>query len=76
MDISQVVIKQMQDKNKSLRPEMKFLRMDLMKMDFEENTFNVVIDKGTLDAIMADGSDEIREQAERYLCVSGIGDFL
>jgi len=84
VDISAVVIRQMTDRNKSKRPNMHFLQMDLLKMSFEDNTFDSVIDKGTLDAIMADDSTgttekvtaiiaEIRrvlKNSGRYICVS------
>lgn len=59
IDISDVVIRQMIDKNQSKRPDMKFLKRDVKKMDFEDGEFGVVFDKGTLDALMVDDSDAI-----------------
>ena len=84
VDISAVVIRQMTDRNKSKRPTMHFLQMDLLKMNFADNSFDCVIDKGTLDAIMTDDSTstiekitamiaEIRRVLKnngRYICVS------
>jgi len=48
IDISDVVIEKM----KKQFPDMKWISMDATKMDFENNSFDCVIDKGTLDAIM------------------------
>ena len=84
VDISAVVIRQMTDRNKSKRPTMQFVQMDLLKMNFTDNNFDCVIDKGTLDAIMTDSSEstiekvttmvsEIRRVLKnngRYICVS------
>ena len=52
IDISDVVISKMQKQF----PNMKWMEMDATKMDFEDNTFDCSIDKGTLDAIMC-GND-------------------
>ena len=52
IDISDVVIGKMQKQF----PEMKWIVMDATKMDFEDNSFDCAIDKGTLDAIMC-GND-------------------
>jgi ubiquinone/menaquinone biosynthesis C-methylase UbiE len=52
IDISDVVI----DKMKKQFPDMKWLEMDATKMNFEDNSFDCSIDKGTLDAIMC-GND-------------------
>ena len=84
VDISAVVIRQMTDRNKSKRPNMQFLQMDLLKMNFADNSFDCVIDKGTLDAIMTDDTAntiekvttmiaEIRRVLKnngRYICVT------
>jgi len=52
IDISQVVIKQMQEKYKEKGPDFKYLHMDVRAMDFEAGSFDSVIDKGTLDSIL------------------------
>ena len=52
IDISDVVI----DKMKKQFPDMEWLEMDATKMNFEDNSFDCSIDKGTLDAIMC-GND-------------------
>lgn len=40
------------------RPEMIFKQMDALNMEFEENEFSVVLDKGTLDALVSDDTEE------------------
>ena len=52
IDISDIVIQKM----KKQYPEMEWQEMDATKMKFEDNYFDCVIDKGTLDAIMC-GND-------------------
>ena len=54
IDISDIVIKKMKEQY----PEMDWLEMDATKMTFEDNLFDCVIDKGTLDAIMC-GNDPL-----------------
>lgn len=51
IDISGVVIDQMKQRNED-RPLMKWLQMDALDLEFEENSFDVVLDKSTLDAIL------------------------
>jgi len=52
IDISNVVVKQMQDKLKEKYPSLKYLQMDCRQMAFEAGSFDAVIDKGTLDSIL------------------------
>lgn len=84
IDISATVIKQMKAKYQKDRPSMSFEKMDLLEMSFDGEDFTVVLDKGTLDAIMVDSSDETDEKVNtmfseisrvlkfggRYICVS------
>ena len=51
MDISSVVIEQMRKRNEQ-RPEMRWITMDAMEMTYEAETFDCVIDKSTIDAIL------------------------
>jgi len=51
IDISQVVIKAMQDKYRD-KQTMRFLHMDTRNLEFDEATFDAVIDKGTLDSLL------------------------
>ncbi|XP_075567158.1 eEF1A lysine and N-terminal methyltransferase isoform X2 [Pelecanus crispus] len=54
IDISDMVIRQMQERSRSKRPKMSYLQMDMLQMDFPDAHFQVVLDKGTLDAILTD----------------------
>ena len=56
-DISESVIEQMAERNKDSRPNMKWLVMDITDMsEFESNYFDLIIDKGTMDALLC-GND-------------------
>ncbi|XP_060602078.1 eEF1A lysine and N-terminal methyltransferase-like [Ruditapes philippinarum] len=84
IDISDTVIRQMVDKNQQQRPDMKFLKMDVLNMEFADNEFTVALDKGTLDALMVDSSEKVVHDVEqmfneidrvlklmgRYICIS------
>lgn len=50
IDISSIVINQMKEKYKNNQNQ-HFLQMDCAKLDFSDLSFDVVFDKGTLDAI-------------------------
>ncbi|CAH2105057.1 unnamed protein product [Euphydryas editha] len=65
IDVSEVVIKQMKAIN-SHRTTMKFLYMDALNTTFDNDQFNVVLDKGTLDALMPDDSKETNERIDKY----------
>ena len=60
IDLSNQVIEQMQRQNKRDRPDLKFETMDATKMTYNESSFGVVLDKGTLDAMMTDDSNEVK----------------
>lgn len=66
IDISEVVIKQMKELNKNKRPVMKFLQMDATSMSFLNEDFTVVLDKGTLDALMTDENQETISTVTKY----------
>ncbi|XP_026468602.1 methyltransferase-like protein 13 [Ctenocephalides felis] len=84
IDISKVVIRQMQDINKIKRPELKYIQMDALNMTFDSESFSVILDKGTLDALMPENSPEtiacidklfseisrVLKVGGRYVCVS------
>ncbi|XP_060630351.2 eEF1A lysine and N-terminal methyltransferase [Anolis sagrei] len=84
VDISELVIKQMQERSVHLRPKMTYMVMDVLQMDFPDGHFQVVLDKGTLDALLTDAEEISLRRAERmfaeigrvlrfggrYLCVS------
>lgn len=56
----------MNEINKTNRPDMKYIHMDATCMTFDEAQFSVVLDKGTLDALMTDDSDEVGEIVAKY----------
>lgn len=66
IDISPVAIKKMIEMNGKDRSDMKFIQMDATAMSFEDDSFSVVFDKGTLDALMTDNSEEVRQTVEKY----------
>lgn len=70
IDISQVAIKQMKALNKSTRPDLSFEQMDATNMTFPDESFNVVLDKGTLDALMPDNKEETVKTINKYFTVS------
>lgn len=83
IDFSDMVIQSMAIRN-ALREEMRWLVMDMTAMSFEGSSFDVVFDKGGLDALMAHDSAEVKSKANdmfadiaritrpggRYLCVT------
>ncbi|XP_040421069.1 eEF1A lysine and N-terminal methyltransferase [Cygnus olor] len=84
IDISDAVICQMQERSASKRPKMSYVLMDMLQMDFPDARFQVVLDKGTLDAILTDDEEATLSKVDRmfaevsrvlqiggrYLCVS------
>ncbi|ESO86417.1 hypothetical protein LOTGIDRAFT_129263 [Lottia gigantea] len=89
IDISDVVIRQMTDKNRT-RTEMSFVKMDVTEMPLEEGEFSVVLDKGTLDALMVNTDNEVVLTVDkmfseiqrvlklggRYICISLLQDHI
>ncbi|CAD6206589.1 GSCOCG00010061001-RA-CDS [Cotesia congregata] len=66
IDISKVVIDQMKEQNKLKRPDLVFERMDAIEMTYSNDTFSVVIDKGTLDALMSNNDEETSSKIDKY----------
>lgn len=72
------------DLNLKQRPDMKFIQMDVMNTTFHDEQFNVILDKGTLDALMPNNDVETIVQIDkmfyeinrtlksggRYICIS------
>ena len=52
MDISNVCIQQMADRNKKTRPSMKFDVMDCRDLKYQNEQFDLIIDKSTIDALL------------------------
>lgn len=65
IDFSNNVIKKMKKRNKK-RGEMNWVVMDVFEMTFEKESFDAIIDKGTLDAIYPEEKKENREKIEKY----------
>lgn len=78
IDISPIVIRQMLSQNEKDRPNLKYLQMDALNTTFDNEQFNVVLDKGTLDALMPnDNPDTVTtitkyfEEIKRVLKIGG-----
>jgi ubiquinone/menaquinone biosynthesis C-methylase UbiE len=65
IDISEIVIKQMSQYQR-IRPSLKYLVGNVTKMEFDKDSFSVVLDKGTLDALMTDESNETINVVKKY----------
>ncbi|XP_075214630.1 eEF1A lysine and N-terminal methyltransferase homolog isoform X2 [Lycorma delicatula] len=68
IDISNVAIKQMQRKCKK-RTGLVFKQMDVQKLLFEDSKFSVILDKGTLDALMPDSEEKTRKTVDNMFQV-------
>ncbi|XP_015918789.2 eEF1A lysine and N-terminal methyltransferase [Parasteatoda tepidariorum] len=68
IDISAPVINQMQERYGKDRSKMQFEVMDVMNMKYENETFAVVLDKGTLDALMFDDTQQTHEKIGKMFC--------
>eukprot|EP00062_Callorhinchus_milii_P010839 gi/632956140/ref/XP_007893811.1/ PREDICTED: methyltransferase-like protein 13 [Callorhinchus milii] len=71
IDISEVVINQMKERNATRRPKMAFIKMDMMQTEFADAQFQVVLDKGTLDAIMTDESNGTLNNVDKMFAEIG-----
>jgi len=67
VDFSKVAIKHMLTSNLRARPKMKWAVMDMTKTTFGDGSFDVVFDKGSIDALMSESSDESQAVGSRYL---------
>ncbi|XP_014253438.1 methyltransferase-like protein 13 [Cimex lectularius] len=66
IDISKTAIMHMKIANYLDRPNLVFEEMDALNMTFENENFNVVLDKGTLDALMPDENSTTYENITKY----------
>ncbi|KAF8817463.1 S-adenosyl-L-methionine-dependent methyltransferase [Phlegmacium glaucopus] len=57
VDYSAVLIEQMRKRHGQVRPEMEWHEMDVRDLSFEADSFDVAIDKGTMDAMMTAKGD-------------------
>jgi RAT1-interacting protein len=67
IDFSEVVIAQMSRQF----PEMVWKVMDIRYLEYEDNTFDIILDKGTLDALTCGGDVEgnMRKACKEYIRV-------
>lgn len=66
IDISKVAIDLMNSQKNQSRPGLKYIQMDALNTSFENEMFNVIIDKGTLDALMPNKEPETLEKVNQY----------
>lgn len=75
IDISEVVIGQMRSRYREM-DRMEWIKMDVMKMDFPDNSFDLVIDKGTIDSLLCGANSfhnvyQMNKQISRVLKKGG-----
>ncbi|KAI4498610.1 hypothetical protein M0802_006316 [Mischocyttarus mexicanus] len=66
IDVSEVVIKQMRNINKNDRPDLIYEQMDATQMTYSNDKFSVILDKGTLDALMPNANKETISVIDKY----------
>lgn len=59
----------MQDINNATRPDLVYEHMDATQMIFPDEKFSVVLDKGTLDALMPDSKEVTVSTVDKYFKV-------
>lgn len=69
IDVSNVVVKRMQQKYAKNRPGLRYLRMDALQTEFESESFTTIFDKGTLDALFPDNTEESLSRITRLFDV-------
>eukprot|EP00747_Dinoflagellata_sp_TGD_P165884 gnl/TRDRNA2_/TRDRNA2_187859_c0_seq1.p1 gnl/TRDRNA2_/TRDRNA2_187859_c0~~gnl/TRDRNA2_/TRDRNA2_187859_c0_seq1.p1 ORF type:complete len:231 (+),score=40.39 gnl/TRDRNA2_/TRDRNA2_187859_c0_seq1:1-693(+) len=65
IDTSKVVIQQMADRNKGIRPDMAWQVMDATNMSFEDGSFDLVVDKSVMDTFAC--TDNATMTIARYM---------
>ncbi|KAJ2933118.1 hypothetical protein H1R20_g3950, partial [Candolleomyces eurysporus] len=56
-DYSEILIEQMRSRHSEARPSMEWHEMDVRDLKFDDASFDVAIDKGTMDAMMTAKAD-------------------
>ncbi|KAK9819283.1 hypothetical protein WJX74_000127 [Apatococcus lobatus] len=67
IDFSKICIREMMTKNLRHRPHMKWLVMDMTATKFGDGSFDVVLDKGGLDALMGEDTEGANQTGSRFL---------
>ena len=60
----------MQESNKTKRPDLHYEVMDVTQMTYPDDKFSVVLDKGTLDALMPDYKEGTIETVNKFFKAS------
>eukprot|EP00026_Physarum_polycephalum_P003144 Phypoly_transcript_03153.p1 GENE.Phypoly_transcript_03153~~Phypoly_transcript_03153.p1 ORF type:complete len:779 (+),score=240.35 Phypoly_transcript_03153:50-2338(+) len=64
IDFSPIVINEMKKKN-AKRLKMKWEVMDMLQTKYEDASFDLVLDKGALDALVSEDTESVRDDAQR-----------
>mmetsp|Transcript_18893 Transcript_18893/g.34201 ORF Transcript_18893/g.34201 Transcript_18893/m.34201 type:complete len:210 (-) Transcript_18893:4930-5559(-) len=77
IDISQVVTRAMQEKCRDKAPTMQYRQMDVLSLEFADSSYDAVVDKGTLDAILCGenstpNSFQMLSEIYRILTATGV----
>eukprot|EP00898_Chlorokybus_atmophyticus_P002702 jgi/Chlat1/3432/Chrsp23S03758 len=67
IDFSKICIMEMLKKNVRARPKMRWLVMDMTAMQFPDASFDVVVDKGGLDALMGEPGEDAEASGGKLL---------
>lgn len=77
IDISDIVINQMKDRNKEMRPQLIWETMDCRQLTYKTNFFDLIIDKSTIDALLCGDNAFMNvaimlKECQRVLKVGGV----
>jgi len=77
VDFAEAAIAFMKTRSANKRPELKYYAMDVCRLPFVDNTFKVVIDKGTVDCVLCDidpkvKMDQLLSHISRVLTEQGV----
>ena len=67
VDFSEPVIKEMVEKNALVRPGLRFEVMDVTAMSLDASSVHAVLDKGLLDAMIADGDEAALAGVQKFV---------
>ncbi|KAJ3917822.1 S-adenosyl-L-methionine-dependent methyltransferase [Lentinula edodes] len=56
-DYSSIIVEKMKQRHRDARPQMEWHEMDVRDLKFDDSSFDVAIDKGTMDAMMTAKGD-------------------